>query len=202
MTSAEELPDLRLVQNQSAAATLEAFRLQVDGSALDHNLYPYTLRKARVETYRLLFCSVGMILMILTLFVFFRSANWLCELHMAYCWFLKSLVGSFGGMMGMWAMSLGLRLRTENEVAYHTWSDAKRKLARLYRSKPNGPSIKEAYHLTQERLYELREQNQTLLRQIAKAPFIASEEREDLFNKALSEYQHQADAIVQAYVTG
>lgn len=194
---------------------LEQFRQRVEGTGLDAAHYPYSLHKARVRGYKAIFCGLGAFLTLLSLIVFFRNTNAVSEILMVYTWLIKSLVGSFAGLLGMLSLSLGLRLQTESEVALSYWVDARRKMARIYRCKlhaeggtwihliipvpSRAQSLRLRYLQSKEQLYELQERNKVLLRQIAKAPFLTTKVREDLFNKALSELQMQMDHVVRSF---
>lgn len=194
---------------------LEQFRQRVEGTGLDTAHYPYSLHKARVRGYKAIFCGLGAFLILLSLIVFFRSTNAVSEIVMVYTWLIKSLVGSFAGLLGMLSLNLGLRLQTESEVALSFWLDARRKLARIYRCKlqaaggtwihlifpvpREAQSLRQRYLESKEQLHELQEKNKALLKQIAKAPFLTTEVREELFNKALYELQTLMDHVVRTF---
>src|ERR1700738_2868004 len=141
MRQAHQALNLQFPNSQSTgsdASPLEEFRSRIEGSTLDISHHPYTLRHPQTSLYRGIFSTLGLLMLLLSLTVFFKSSNWILELHVGYGWFLKAFMGSFSAMMGIAALTLGLQLRTEKDVANQIWSDNKRKLSRLYRCRLKG----------------------------------------------------------------
>lgn len=211
------MPEIESIEKASIKElpSLDRFRLHMAGSPLDEAHSPYTLNKPRAHTYKMIFCTVGAILLLLGLTVFMRSSNTIFELHIGYYWLIKVLVGCFSLLLGAMALMLGLRLQNEREVAFSIWMDARRKLARLYHCKLSGcggtrfylfsanPNqsrpLKRAYLESLEQIRDQRERNRVLLCQIAHAPFLPLEEREKLFNRALSELRRTHEDVVRSF---
>jgi hypothetical protein len=201
--------------NAPALSSLEKFRQHVAGTEFDEAHSPYTLNKPRSHTYKTIFLTLGAILMLLGITVFARSSNTIFELHIGYYWLIKLLVGCFSLLLGICAVTIGCRLRNEKEVAFSIWRDAHRKLARLYQCKLSGVGgtrfylfaahplqaqpVRRAYLEALEQIRDQRERNGVLLSQIARAPFVPAEEREKLFNRALSELRRAQEEVVRNF---
>lgn len=203
------------IEDAERLSSLDRFQRDVSGTELDNSYSPYTINKSRAHTYQMIFMIIGAILILLGCTVFMRSSNAIFELHIGYCWLIKLLIGSFSLGLGSLALTIGLQIRNEHEVARTIESDSRRKLMRLYTCKLNGAGglrfnlwaanperarpFKQAYLEALETLRDQCDQCRLLIKQIANAPFLPSEEREKLFNRALAQFRRQQEETVRQF---
>ena len=177
---------------------------------------PYTIRKRKVFFYRITFYHLGAILLLLSALIFLRHPNWvLCDLYLGYCWMLKGVVGSFAGFLGITAVFIALHLKAENEVVFHIWHAGKHRLYRLYLARlaaaggsrlssfvdgdPEVRQLRGAYLRTRDTLLEQKHLTLGLLRQIISSSSLAPQQREQLMNDTLVDYEKKVAQILNSF---
>ena len=194
---------------------VQKFRKRLEEQGRCASASPYTRQAARTLIYRLAFGVLGTLLLSLSLNVFIRNPNWVCELYIGYCWLIKAIIGGLAAFLGSSAWGVTILLKTENEAILAMSAQTRQRLYRHYRSalaKHEAPPFwwigtpdKKLVHLrylyqeAKHKITDLRDAKRPLIRQRGQTKDMNESLREKLFNEALWELKVSFDEVTESF---
>lgn len=188
---------------------LDLFRrnIEIEKSGPNHN--PYQANQKQAFLYKMIFLGLGIIFFLLAVLVYKHSINWasygliFSSFHTA-----KIVMCSLCIFLGLVASGFGLTITPEKEAAAKLSKKARQKLIRIYKRNQTSSifsvgekflhykTIKQAYHAALDKFTESKEVTYLLFHHIAASPGITYQERLNLYNQALLEYNDGLQTLI------
>lgn len=183
---------------------LDIFRQQIEQSKAGMHHQPYTNSKKGVMQYRLIFCGLGLLFILLSVLSLYVSSAISFGLFLHTSAFLKSGLFSTSILLSFCSFILALTIRTEREAVLHCVRKAKAILNTIYSRKrirlgikrffalfgpqrQRAQALKHIYHEIYDRISDKKEEALHLVHRIATSHTLDESEKEDLLNQALEE---------------
>ncbi|MEX1012727.1 MAG: hypothetical protein WD595_04165 [Waddliaceae bacterium] len=175
---------------------------------------PYFRWKKQFIIYKLIFISLGILFIVLTFQIYYRSLGWLCEQILVNCQTLKSILMAFSFAFAILALWIGIHIDPAHEVAHHLNKEVRHRLNRAYTRKKRllqkrklaSATEKEKQLNNIESLYEesldkvnRREQEAFVIIDRVASTRLVKLERETLYNQYLIELEHDYEIMFKDF---
>lgn len=200
---------------QQRYADLDLFREQIEQSKAGLHHQPFTTNKRSTTFYRAIFfgffavfSALGITTMTIPLALncgFFGS-----------CVFLKGIAVIICSFLSILALTLGLRIKPEKEAIAFYVRKTKARISAIYASKKinmgiknifvfigqnkhKASALKQMYHEMIEKINDKHEEALHLAHRIITAETVNDQEKEDLLNQAIEEFNEKLRLLVQSF---
>ena len=194
---------------------LERFRQNADGNGYDLYFRPYEAYQQKAKVYRWIFFGLSLFFLMLTSLTLFQKTSWFYTLYLQNHFFAKSTLCAFCFSLSLIAGYMGIQIRSEKEAVQHLFQRAAKKIGLVFARKrarfglkhflflfddyQESTALKQNYHESMDRLYEIREAAFSLFEQITKEEDLSNEERSRLFNQAILELRDRFNQVIHGF---
>lgn len=188
---------------------LDLFRRNIEIEKSGPNHKPYQANQRQAFFYKMTFLGLAVIFFLLAVLVYKHSINWASYgLIFSSFYTAKIVMCSLCVFLGVVASGFGFAIKPEKEAAAKLSKKARQKLARIYRRNQTSSifsigekflhyqAIKQAYQAALEKFNESKEVTYLLFHHIAASTGITYQERLNLYNQALLEYNDGLQTII------
>lgn len=162
----------------------------------------YYYKKERITYYRAIYFTLSLILLSLGVLVFFQYSS-VFFIPVA----IKSAIGMFSTLFGLFAGGVGLMLKAETDVCIEIWNKGRKKLARTYHygqvsqggffsRSSRTQQLKTTYLQARDELREAYDETILLLKE-ADALSMDLLQKEELFHQALRAFHQRSFSLTE-----
>lgn len=197
-------------QNQETPTSeFEMFR-----QPLDIYLQIFYLKKKQSKLYKSIFFGLSFIFLFLAYFVYFYTTNWACSIYFQNCSLVKTSIYTTCLILSGVIFGYGYFIRAEKEAALYLFHRMKKTLKTAYKkhnfemgfvldlqqeTRKRRFSFRQNYNYTLEKMNQYKIQTFHILEQIAYSATHNAQEKNELINQALSEFQNSLQTSVQSF---
>lgn len=188
---------------------LDLFRKNIEIERSGPNHKPYEANQKQAFFYKAIFLSLAGIFFLLAVLVYKHSINW-SSYGIIFSSFqtAKTVMCSLCILLGLMAGGFSLSIKPEKEAAAKLSKKAREKLTRIYKRNQTSSifsvgeefskykAVKVAYQTALDKFAESKEVTYLLFHHIAESNGMTNEERLNLYNQALLEYNDGLQVII------
>lgn len=201
---------------QQRFADLDVFRQQIEESKAGLHHQPYTMNKKNTNFYKMVFLGFASLFFILSVTAMAIPTALGCGFLFSSCSKLKMGIVTVCTVLSLLALTMGLRLRAEKEAVILGVRKTKAHIATIYARKKIrlgiksffslfGPerqkavALKHMYHELCDKINNKKDEAFHLVNRIATAETLDAQEKEDLLNQAIEEFNHKLHVLTNNF---
>lgn len=197
-------------------ADLDLFRQQIEQSKAGFHHQPYTSNKRNTRFYRTIFFGFAVFFLGLSMTAMAIPSALGCGFLFSSCTVVKGMIVTACTLLSLSALTLALRLRPEKEAVAYYVRKTKTHIATIYARKkirmgiksifaflgPNklkAAALSQMYHEVNDKINDKKDETLHLVHRITTAETLSNEEKEDLLNQAIEEFNEKLQALTQSF---
>ena len=201
---------------QKRYADLDDFRQQIIESKAGLHHQPFTSNKKNAAVYKAFFLGFSALFFILGVTAMAIPSALGCGMFFSSCTLLKGIIVSICTFFSLTALTVGLRIKPEKEAVAQSMRRTMAHMATIYARKKIrigatgfsilfGPekqkmlALRQMYHEMSDKINDKKDETLHMVQRIATAETLDAQEKEDLLNQALEEFNDKLHTLTNNF---